>query len=543
MIQLPLVFSDHMMLQCGKPVRVFGKASADAVCVTLLNAEGETEALTRVPIAEDGSFEAVLPPLKPGLDKTLVITVGGETLSITDVAIGEVWLASGQSNMEYLMNSDAEMPSERDGLAFLSETARRSVRFFDFPEISFPGMEAYFDLSNFGKWRCLEEADIPYFSAVSYYFERRLQKDLDCPVGVIGCNWGGTSSVCWIPEETIRKAGGEMWLTEYKEGLKAIKDPEADKEAFLNNPMNVLSDPASQSPMDAILLPGFSRKRQEEMLQAFPRSEDGSIGPIGPLHPWRPAGLYETMLKPLMPYTLKGFLWYQGCSDVSYADLHAKLLHALIGKWRKDFKDNDLPFLLVQLAPFGWWLGNSGENYPAVRQAQEEAADCTENTWLASIGDAGMYYDIHPKHKRKPGERLALLALKHVYGLEVPADAPRASSVTFDGDTAVIHFQNGDGLHLEDPENAGLTDKEAARFGFSDPDVPESLPASENLNALIRTVPEGCVQAEVLNGTLRVRLTVNGRPVRPEQLSFAWTGWYEINLKNEAGLPAYPFRF
>ena len=87
MIQLPLVFSDHMMLQCGKPVRVFGKASADAVCVTLLNAEGETEALTRVPIAEDGSFEAVLPPLKPGLDKTLVITVGGETLSITDVAI------------------------------------------------------------------------------------------------------------------------------------------------------------------------------------------------------------------------------------------------------------------------------------------------------------------------------------------------------------------------------------------------------------------------------------------------------------------------
>ena len=87
------------------------------------------------------------------------------------------------------------------------------------------------------------------------------------------------------------------------------------------------------------------------------------------------------------------------------------------------------------------------------------------------------------------------------------------------------------------------TDEEAARFGFSDPDVPESLPASENLNALIRTVPEGCVQAEVLNDTLRIRLTVDGRPLKPEQLSFAWTGYYEINLKNQAGLPVYPFRF
>ena len=216
-------------------------------------------------------------------------------------------------------------------------------------------------------------------------------------------------------------------------------------------------------------------------------------------------------------------------------------MQALIEKWREDFDDSGLPFLMVQLAPYGFWLGNSSERYPLVRKAQEKAADLIPYTYLASIGDAGMYYDIHPKHKRKPGERLALLALRHVYGLDIPADAPRAESLSYDGDTAVISFANGSGLHLTLPENGGLTEEEAKAANFFDPDAPKSLPPEENLIALLRTVPEGEISAEIKNDTLRVSLSRNGKAVRPVRIEFAEQPYYEINVKNDAGLPVFPF--
>ena len=541
MIQLPLVFSDHMMLQREKPVCVFGTASAGKkIQVCVQNAEGTVLAGAEGVSGRDGRFEVSLPPLEPGLDRTLKIGDGEETVCISDVAVGEVWLAGGQSNMEFLMNTDAEMPAEREALSLLPEEARRALRFFDYPEIAFEGMEKLVDLSNFGKWRCLSEEDLVYFSAVSYYFQRIVAGKIGCPVGVIGCNWGGTKACCWVPEDVIREAGAEQWITEYEEGLKTIKDLTKQQEAFKKSPMNVLSDPAKPNPFDAILLPGLTHRQQEEAMKMFSANPD-DVQAIGPLHPWRPAGLYHTMLEKLMPYTLRGFIWYQACSDVTHPELLAKLMQALIGKWRRDFKDESLPFLMVQIAPYGIWLGYRSERYPDVRAAQLHAADITENTYLASIGDAGMYFDIHPKHKRKPGERLGLLALKHVYGLPVSADAPRAKGLEYDGDTAVIRFEHGEGLHLTEAENGGLTEEEARRYHFSEPDQPAHMAPLENLNSLIRTVPEGETEAEIRDDSLRVRLTVGGRSVRPREIRFAWTGYYEVNVKNAAGLPVFPF--
>ena len=541
MIVLPQVFSDHMMLQRGKPVKVFGKADAGkTVRVSLSDAQGQTESSAETQTDADGHFCVILPELAEGLDKALEITDGEDTVTIRDVAVGEVWLAGGQSNMEYLMNTDAEAAAERAGLSALSERERREIRFFGCPEISFPGMEKLVDLSNFGKWRCLSEEDIAYFSAVSYYFQRKIKPSLNCPVAVIGCNWGGTRAVCWVPEKTIRDAGAGAWIDEYEEGLKQIPDPEKAQEAYKKTPMNVLSDPAHPNPFDAILYPGFSREMQENAVKMMPAGAEAVMA-VGPLHPWRPCGLYENMLKKVMPYTIRGFIWYQGCSDEMHPELYAKLMHALIEKWREDFEDPALPFLQVQLAPFSWWLGNGGENYPAVRKAQEEAADITHDTYLASMGDAGMIYDIHPKHKRKPGERLGLLALRHVYGLKISADAPRAEKLTFDGNVARISFQNGEGLHLTNPENAGLTAKEAAEAHFSDPEVPASLGKEENLKALLKVFPEGNFNAEIEGDMLLIRLSIDGKPVKPERVEFAWTPYYEVNVKNAAGLPVFPF--
>ena len=541
MLKLPEIFSDHMMLQRGKPVKIFGTSDAGkTIRVCLNDPAGRTEAEAKARADRKGCFTVILPELSAGSDKSLMITDGEERITIHDVAAGEVWLAGGQSNMEYLMNTDAEIAKERAGLSALSEAEKREIRFYDCPEISFNGMEKRADLSNFGRWRCLSEEDIVYFSAVSYYFERKIKDSLDCPVAVIGCNWGGTKAACWVQEETVRKAGADIWIDEYKEGLAQIPDPDAAEEAFKNSPMNVLSDPAHPNPFDQILFPGFSKEMQENAMKMMPSGADAMMA-IGRLHPWRPCGLYETMLKKIMPYTIRGFLWYQGCSDEAHPEVYAQLMRALIKKWREDFEDPSLPFLQVQLAPFSWWLGNGGDNYPAVRKAQEEASDTTPDTYLASMGDAGMIYDIHPKHKRKPGERLGLLALRHIYGLDIAADAPRAENMTFEGDTAIIRFKNGEGLQLTDPENAGLTAEEAAAAGFCDPAVPESLGKEENLKALLKVRPEGDVNAEIADDLLRISLCVEGKPVKPERVEFACTPYYEVNVKNAAGLPVFPF--
>ena len=542
MFTLNRLFSDHMMLQQGKPAAVFGTGEpGTTILACLKDASGKTEAEGAAVVSADSSFIVTIPALPYGLDKSLAVTDGTDLQVISDVAVGEVWLAGGQSNMEYLMNSDAERESEKKSLKTLPSETLRSIRFFDVPEISFNGAEEVFDFSNYGKWRTLSEEDIVYFSAVSYFFERKLQENLKCPIAVIGCNWGGTPACAWVPEETIREAGAEVWIDEYKEGLKQITDPDATFEMFKRTGGSILADPAKPGPMDEILFPGFSHKRQLQAMQMMARPEGEAAMVISREHPWRPSGLYDFMLRKVIPYTIRGFIWYQGCSDEKHPDLYDALMRALIGKWREDFGGETLPFLFVQLAPFLEWLGNGGVNYPAVRKAQQATADALPNVYMASMGDAGMMYDIHPKHKRKPGERLGLLALGHVYGKDVACDAPRAEKMSYEGDTAVISFIHGEGLKLTVPENGGLTPEEAEKSGFFEADAPEKLSPEENLRSLIRTVPEGDISAEIRDKTLRISLSVEGSAVRPEKVEFAEMPYYEINVVNAAGLPVHPF--
>ena len=543
MLQLNPLFSDHMMLQREKPVRIFGNAEpGTAVQISIKDAQGRIVSDGVVQVQSDGSFLAELPAVTAGTGYELYVTSGTERFIIRDVAVGEVWLAGGQSNMEYLMNSDAELSLERDRLNEVSQEMLSKIRFYDVPEISFPGAEEIWDFSNFGKWRTLTPEDIVYFSAVSYYFERKLTEHLDCPVGVIGCNWGGTRACCWVPEETIRAAGAGIWIDEYEEGLSKIPDINASIEAFKKMNGNIVADPARPTPFDRVVYPGFSRQAQEDMMKRMAEMPGSELMmQILPVHHMRPSGLYYTMVQKVMPYTIRGFIWYQGCSDETHPDVYARLMQAIIEKWREDFRDPELPFLQVQLAPFTWWLGNGGDNYPRVREAQLQAAEITPNTYVASIGDAGMKYDIHPKHKRKPGERLGLLALRHVYGVNIPADAPRAQEMTFDGDTAVIRFAYGEGLHLTVPENGGLTREEAEKAGFTDSEQTEALSPEENLLSLLEVQPAGEVSAEVREDTLRVSLTIGGKAVKPERIACAHQSYYEMNLKNAAGIPAFPF--
>ena len=530
MLTLPMIFSDHMVLQRNKKLRIFGKTSPDTLVKVRLTSERMAVERSKYSDAE-GNFCVNLPPEPAGYGRTLTISDGTDTIRFEDIAVGEVWLAGGQSNMEYLMDTDAEKEDELKKIAGDPALAER-LRFFDYPEVAYEGAleDRPEDFVNFGKWYKLTEEGLPYFSAVSYYFMRKVADALEenVPIAVVGCNWGGTRSVCWIPEETVKAAGGEVWLQDYEKELEERKDELEKVMAQFKSMRQGLADPAGpEDPFKRIVYPGFSKEEQEKAV-AF-MAEQMPPNFLHPLHYWRPCGLYHTMLEKLMPYTLRGFLWYQGCSDEFHPDLHQKMLSAVIHKWREDFQDEELPFLLVQLAPFEWWLGNFGGAYPTLRDQQLKCADLEKDVYVASISDAGMRYDIHPKYKRKPGERLGLLALAHVYGMNIAAEAPRAISAKAEDDHVVIRFANGKGLHLEPATNGGW-------------DEPLEKDPEKNFLSNFRTVPEGALEAEIQDDQVLLKLMVDGQPVIPEEVSFAWEPYYEVNLYNEAGLPAFPFQ-
>ena len=501
MLQMPMIFGDRMVLQRQKPMELWGEAnSGETVSVSILKGK-KTVAEEKTRADVNGQWRIFLPAQEAMRGLTLTVTTDcGDTLSFSDVLIGEVWIAGGQSNMEYFLQFDGD----RD-IAFAREEDP-DIRFFDYPDVSYEGeLEDYY-FSEFGLWRRCRREDLPWYSAVAYWFAARLREDMDVPVGIVGCNWGGTRACCWMDRQRLEGTPGAVWLREYENGIRDV-DPELYRKVFLAIPGNVNDHPVFGRDT-SILYPGFSKETQEKMMAEITNIQKPPyFDVIGPDNPWRPCGLYETMLTKVTPYTCRGVLWYQGESDEPHPEIYDQLLAILTRNWR-DLWHDELPFLMVQLAPFGWWMGNDGARFPILRDRQERAAREIPSVWLASSSDAGMEWDIHPKHKRPIGERLALLALGHVYGQEILCEAPAFESAAWAEGVLTISFQHSQGLHLK--ENAG------------------AIPA-----LLVDGAPvQGCVEDEKL--VLRC-------PVKPSRVAYAQTGYYESSLYNGAGIPAIPF--
>lgn len=405
--------------------------------------------------------------------------------------------------------------------------------FFDYPEVSYPGQIDEADYGkNFAFWRKAAPDQLQWFSAPAYYFAREIREKLQVPVGIVGCNWGGTPSWAWMDEQAIREGGGEIVLREYAEAVKNL-DLKAYDEKFRNTPgtwaswrLDPFGDPISVGMMEG-------RSLDDLMREVFgPDFDPSTINPadympvMGPKSETRPCGLYESMLSQVSPYGLRGVLYYQGESDGDmHPELYETMFPALIRCFRRSWGE-DLPFLFVQLAPFGHWLACDGTPYRFVRRAQQHTADTVENTGMAVISDIGMKLDIHPKKKGPVGQRLALLARKLVYGEELLCEAPTLCELRDGEGEWRLRFKNaGNGLNLAaktpdgaetDPERLGglrlfLENRELDMTG-------------------IRAYAEGdtvCLQGETLkSGRARAEL--------------GWDAWYRVNLYNSAGLPARP---
>lgn len=497
------MFQDNMVLQRGKLIPIWGTGTPGEELSIMIQGQTWTGKINT-----KGTWQIEIGPLVTSFEEEMLLTSQNEQICLKNVAVGEVWIAGGQSNMEYPMKYEQHYTEE------VLNCANRNLRFFDYPEVSYLGEIEEKNFVKTALWRVCDQKNMPYFSAVGYYFQKSLEEMLQVPIGVIGCNWGGTPAAAWINPEDIRNCKGKIWIEEYENTIKDLdlKQYESD---YANTPMECKDDWVD-SPVTEHMLGHIIPK--EELMEIERKFQIGEIPqvPMGPKNQNRPGGLYESMLCQIAPYGLRGAIWYQGESDESKADLYGEMFATLIQGWRKLWQE-EIPFLFVQLAPYEGYSFMGGRNYPIVRHWQQYVADHVPNTGMAVITDGGLPYDIHPKNKKIVGNRLALQALAKVYGQNIHCESPMISGGKWKEDSLILDVVHTAGeLVLKGEEMQGLVimqgDKLISKYQFR-LEGGQIVLWSNQWNANVET-----------------------------EIQVAQTAYYEINLYNKAGLPLRPGR-
>ena len=462
-VQLPGLISDHMLLQRDAPVRIFGKAEpGETVSVAF---RGQT---ARTAADALGRWEVWLAPLAPGPAAEMTIQ-GANTIKIADVLVGDVWLGSGQSNMQWAVNRSDNADAEIAAATF------PELRFFYVPRkgsaVPVEDVDA--------RWVVCSPETVKEFSAVLYYFGRQMHQDLKVPIGLIHSSWGGTPIASWISGpslvENVRLApflafwqnAVAQYPTNFARHQQAVRKWEAG---------------GSQGPRPAM--------------------------PMGPGHHHEPTTLYNGMIAPLIKYTIKGGLWYQGETEAGRAQGHiyGEALMALVEDWRRAFGQGDFPFYWVQLANYG----NAAKNGHWMRvQEGQVKATALRNTGVVVITDIGNPTDIHPTNKQDVGRRLAMLAQNRgaspLYRQFTREDG--AIRVWFDNAGAALKIRGGGPLK---------------GFEIAGPDGKYVTATAQIEGASVRVS-----SPEVQN---------------PQFVRYAWDYNPDANLINALGLPASLFR-
>ena len=517
-ITLPTFFKSGMIFQRDKEIHIYGDAAPlAAIAADFYSADNSTSGRLH-PILSgkanadaSGHFLLTLPPLPASESLSLQIyaeNTGEPPILLTDISFGDIWIAAGQSNMEFFLKYDKDFEA-------VSRLPRNpEIHMFNMPQQAFCGHSSH-NRSGYGYWFRDDDSAVNTFSAPAYSFAREIQEAAGIPIGIIGCNWGGSSASAWVPEEVLQKPPLDTYLKAYED---AVRDTCSDAIREVSLAGWTFEDSLQHSIAFEPLLYGISRAEQ---LTYMKEHETDPVIPMGPYNFNRPCGLYEQMLSSLIPFSIKGVLWYQGESDAGeLAPMYDKLLSGLIRAWRNKWQDN-FPFLLVQLAPFGEWLSCDSKGYAIVREKQELTASTLPDVFLTGIMDLGSYYDIHPKEKMEVGRRLALLARGHVYGEPILCDSPKAvsASLTEEG-TILVSFAHAEGLN----PGKGGSDFLLHTEGKDPQSVP---PAAVKINGtdVILTPPD--------------TLSLTDGPC---SVSLGYRDYAEIHLQNAAGLTALPFQ-
>ena len=434
-IQVAAVFSDNMVLQRNKIINIFGwidwkeKKKEIFVKAELFNKNGDLLGEnTRIYTNPVKKWVISLPSQEAQEECSLKIWLNQSTEAIvfSNIAIGEVWLAGGQSNMEFELGNCTEGPQE---LADTSgENGAKNVRFYYTNKIAWMN-EHFYQAEKNTAWQSWDSPNKKAWSAVGFFFAKKLAADLGCTVGVIGCNWGGTSASAWMRREYLEKDEDlRTYLTEQEE---ATAGKSIDQQCREYEEYEVIQA-EWQKKCDALYAanPEITWAKVEESLGKSPWP-----GPRSCKNPYRPCGLYDCMVNRVLPYTLKGVLWYQGESDDHKPYSYAKLFSKLIDNWRTDWKDPELPFVFVQLPNHRNEYDKDFKHWCLIRAAQEKVHHMVKNAFMTCALDLGQFNDIHPKAKKVVAERLEENALANVYNLKKAQDvlSPMLKDYTIKG--------------------------------------------------------------------------------------------------------------
>jgi len=484
-LSLPAVFSDHMVLQQGKPVAVWGTAPAESAVTVEFG--GQSQTATAGP---SGSWKLYLDAVPPSFEpQTLTVRSSGcgGVIQYADVLVGEVWLCGGQSNMAWGLQRTSHAAESAELFA-----GRDAVRFFNAPT-----PRTHLETNGWDSWRVADAQTARQVSAVGSLFGLHLHTALRTPVGIIICASGGTSTESWISKEALDAEPA------------AVNILRADRR---------LEEVYSGSELAAA---------EAEFLQ-YQKTRTGRE-PFGPWSQRRPGLMFANGLQPLVPYTVAGFVYYQGEAQSGRGAQMRHLLSRLIQDWRSHWNDPQLPFVIVQLPAYGVNGNPEGVSWAEVRESQRAAASETDRCALVVLIDSGEKDDVHPTYKKHVGERSALAALALAYG----------KPVRFSGPVFRRRVSNPDGsVTLEfDVGSARLT----AQSGRLETGVTPS--ADGAVAGFTACGGEGVFvpAAATLAGANRVHVRHrDGRPVG--HVRYAWKNWPEAGLANDAGLPASPFR-
>lgn len=634
-LALPAVFTDHAVLQRGRSVPVWGKA--DPAATVTVSFDGATVTALA---AADGTWRADLPAHPAGGPYELKVTTSaGATRTVADLLVGEVWICSGQSNMQWTTKQST------DGEGEVANAAHPRIRLLQIPRVAKPEPQADVQAA----WKVCAPDSVGSFSAVGYFFGRELASRLDVPVGLVDSSWGGTpaeawTALPWLNADTALQPIVQRWTDASKSGTKEeyekkiaayqaraeFEDPGiaeaaagwsapglavdaawqptrlpamwedglkpaeringgiwvrrtvdipaawAGRDVVLN--LGAIDDfdiawydgteigrtgrdtanwwttlrhytipaklvkagqaviavrvwdrylgggfagPATQLSMHpagdaagAISLAGTWLKRIE-----VSRPEPTDAPPANPsAAQYAPAHLWNGMIQPLVPYAVRGAIWYQGEANAGRAEQYRTLLPAMIDSWRVSWGQGDLPFYIVSLANFQARSEAPRESdWAELREAQELTARMLRNSGQALAIDIGDAKDIHPRNKQEVGRRLALQALRKTYGQDVVAQGPTLREVQIDGATVRVRFADiGGGL--------ATSDKQAPR-GF----------ALAGADRAFRWATSAVIEGD------SVLLKADGLD-RPVAVRYGWDINPDVNVVNAEGLPAAPFR-
>ena len=400
-LSMSSLYADYMVLQRDVPLDIHGTANTgEKITVEIGGQKAKATA------DNQGKWSVVLSPMQAAEDLTLTITAGKQRKVFSHVAVGEVWLCSGQSNMAFML---CQAESGKQDIAAADDP---QLRLFDMKgrwetyDVAWPAscLDSLNHLQYFHEttWQPSTPASASRFSAVGYYYGRMLRQKLGVPVGLISNAVGGAPTEAWVDRNSLETS-------------------------FPNILSNWLQNDFIQD---------WVRGRAAKNLT----NDQTKLG----RHPYEPCYLYESGILPLQQYPIKGVIWYQGESNAHNKDAHAKLFSLLVDGWRHNWNNPDMPFYFVQLSSL------NRPSWPWFRDSQLRLMKEISNTGMAVSSDCGDSLDVHPRCKQPIGERLARWALAKTYGQHITPSGPVFSSVTRQADALIVSFLYADGLQTSD---------------------------------------------------------------------------------------------